>query len=114
MIICGILIFAGIFILVSTMCFWTVQGLELANIFTDGGREMSQYPLSIYKKWVTRFFTFVIPFGCVNYMPLMYILEKGAFNNNLYMFVPLAGILFIIPCILIWLIGVRYYKSTGS
>ena len=27
---------------------WTIQGIEVANIFTDG-REMSQYPLDIYK-----------------------------------------------------------------
>ena len=48
--------FTGIFILAATLCFWTIQGLEVANIFTDGGREMAQYPLIIYQKWVTVFF----------------------------------------------------------
>lgn len=110
----GIFIFAGIFILAATMCFWTVQGLEVANIFTDGGREMAQYPLDIYQKWVTRFFTFVIPFGCVNYLPLMSILDKTQGSEIGYMLTPLAGILFIAPCLWVWHVGVRHYRSTGS
>lgn len=114
MVISGIFIFAGIFILAATLCFWTVQGIEVANIFTDGGREMSQYPLNIYKKWVTRFFTFVIPFGFVNYYPLMYILGKVNSNEILYMLSPLLGIAFVVPCLVVWRFGVRHYRSTGS
>ncbi|XID95494.1 ABC transporter permease [Paenibacillaceae bacterium WGS1546] len=114
MIASGVAIFAGIFVLMATMCFWTVQGLEVGNIFTDGGREMAQYPLDIYQKWVTRFFTYVIPFGCVNYLPLQYILGKTDGNGFLYMLAPLAGCLFIVPCLLVWSFGVRRYRSTGS
>lgn len=114
MIISGILIFTGIFMLAATLCFWTVQGIEVTNIFTDGGREMAQYPLDIYKEWVTRFFTFVIPFGCVNYLPLLFILDKTTGNPYLYMITPLAGFIFLLPCILIWQFGVRHYRSTGS
>ncbi len=110
----GIFIFTGIFVLAATLCFWTIQGIEVANIFTDGGREMSQYPLNIYKKWVTRFFTFIIPFGCVNYLPLMYILDKKEGSSVLYMLSPLYGMLFIIPCIFVWRFGVKHYRSTGS
>lgn len=110
----GVFIFTGIFILAASLSYWTIQGLEVVNIFTDGGREMSQYPLNIYHKWVTRFFTFVIPFGCVNYLPLMFILDKPEADNILYAFAPLAGFLFIVPCLLVWHIGVRHYRSTGS
>lgn len=114
MILSGIFIFTGIFMLGATLCFWTIEGLEVVNIFTDGGREISQYPLSIYKEWVRKFFTFVIPFGTVNYLPLMFILDKVEGNNILYMLAPLFGILFIVPCIFIWNFGVKHYKSTGS
>ncbi|OMF37063.1 hypothetical protein BK133_07595 [Paenibacillus sp. FSL H8-0548] len=114
MIISGVFIFTGIFMLAAAMCFWTIQGLEIANIFTDGGKEMAQYPLDIYKKWVTRFFTFIIPFGCVNYLPLLYLLDKTSGNDLPYMLAPLAGIVFIIPCLLVWRFGVRHYRSTGS
>ncbi|WP_174524272.1 ABC transporter permease [Neobacillus soli] len=114
MIVSGVLIFTGIYMLAATMCFWTVQGLEVANIFTDGGREMAQYPLNIYQKWVARFFTYVIPFGTVNYLPLMYILGKTQGNGIIYLLTPIAGGLFILPCFLFWQFGVRHYRSTGS
>ncbi|TCP22689.1 ABC-2 type transport system permease protein [Scopulibacillus darangshiensis] len=114
MIVSGVFIFTGIFILAATFCFWTIQAIEVANIFTDGGREMAQYPLNIYQKWVARFFTFVIPFGCANYLPLMYLLGKTDGNGIFYMLTPLAGIVFILPCMLIWKAGVRHYRSTGS
>ncbi|MDP4090236.1 MAG: ABC-2 family transporter protein, partial [Bacillota bacterium] len=98
----------------ASLCFWTIEGLEVINIFTDGGREMSQYPLSIYKEWVRKFFTFIIPFGTVNYLPLMFILGKTRGIAVLYMLTPLLGLLFIIPCTAVWIIGVKHYKSTGS
>jgi ABC-2 type transport system permease protein len=114
MVLSGIFIFTGIFMLSASLCFWTIEGLEVMNIFTDGGREMSQYPLSIYKDWVRKFFTFVIPFGTVNYLPLMFILDKVHGSNIIYMITPLFGLLFIIPCFLVWSFGVKHYKSTGS
>jgi ABC-type uncharacterized transport system, permease component len=114
MILCGVLIFTGIFIATASLSFWTIQGLEVANVFTDGGREMAKYPLSIYEKWVTNFFTYVIPLGCVNYLPLLYVLGRTNGDNILYMLSPLAGIIFFIPCLLLWNIGVRHYRSTGS
>lgn len=114
MITSGVFIFTGIYMLAATLCFWTVQGLEVVSIFTDGGREMAQYPLNIYQKWVTRFFTYVIPFGTVNYLPLLYILGKTDGNGILYMLTPAIGSLFILPCFLVWQIGVRHYRSTGS
>jgi ABC-2 type transport system permease protein len=114
MVVSGVFVFTGIFILAATLCFWTIQGIEVVNIFTDGGREMSQYPLSIYKKWVTRFFTFIIPFGCVSYLPLMFVLNKVEGNGLLFMLIPLYGVLFIIPCLLVWRFGVRHYHSAGS
>jgi len=114
MVISGTVIFAGILILAATMCFWTVQGLEVVNILTNGGRELAQYPLQIYERWVVRLFTFVIPFGCINYLPLLYILGRTDGHDLLYALTPLAGLLFFIPCLFVWQFGVRHYRSTGS
>lgn len=114
MIVCGSCIFTGIFMLAATMCFWTVQGLEVANVFTDGGREMAQYPLQIYEKWVVKFFTFIIPFALVSYMPLLILLDKSTAPLWQAFLLPLGGVLFIIPCYFVWQFGVRHYRSTGS
>ncbi len=99
--------------LAATFSFWTLKGLEVMNIFTDGGREMAQYPLDIYKKEVTRFFTFVIPFGMFNYLPLRYLLNKPD-SQPLDALVPLFAILFLFPCIGLWRFGIRHYQSAGS
>jgi ABC-2 type transport system permease protein len=66
MIIGVISIFVGLFIMGAAFCFVTIQGLELRNIFTDGGREMAPYPMGIYKKSFLYFFTVIIPFSYVN------------------------------------------------
>lgn len=104
--------FSGIFILVATLCFWTVNGLEVANLFTDGGRELNQFPLSVYEKKFRQFFTFVIPFGLTNYYPMLYLLDKGA--PWYYALLPGSGILFLCVCLSVWYRGVKRYQSTGS
>lgn len=113
MILGGSTIFTGLFMLAAALCFWTMQGLEVANVFTDGGREMSQYPLDIYRQEVLRFFTFVIPFAAVNYLPLQFILDRPG-SAIWQAVIPLVSVLFLIPCILLWRLGVRHYQSSGS
>jgi ABC-2 type transport system permease protein len=119
MVLGGAAVFTGIFILGATVCFFTLEGLEVINIFTDGGRELASYPLPVYGKWIARLFTFIIPFGCMNYLPLLYLTGRTATQGVIlpawvYMLVPLLGFLFILPCVLVWRFGVRHYSSTGS
>jgi len=114
MILGGTCIFSGVYMLQATFSFWTIEGLEVANILTHGVKEYASYPLNILPKWITRFFTFVIPFGCVNYLPLLLLLGRINKNRVFYMLLPLFGILFIIPCLFAWKFGVKHYRSTGS
>ena len=114
MLICGSVIFSGVFILSASVCFYTLEGLEIANIFTDGGRELASYPLPVYGRWVRNFFTFIIPYGTMNYLPLLYLTGRADAYPVLYMLMPIIGCLFIFPCLAIWRIGVRHYSSSGS
>lgn len=111
MLMSSILIFLGIFILAASYCFVTVKGLEVRNVFTDGGKHMAQYPIGIFKKGFKFIFTFIIPYGFVNYYPLLYILGKN--NNKLFMFSPLITVLYLIPCIIVFYKGIKKYSSTG-
>ena len=108
----SVVIFLGIFILAASYCFVTVKGLEVRNVFTDGGKHMAQYPIGIFKKGFIYFFTFIIPFGFVNYYPLLYIL--GEKTNKILMISPLITIIYLIPCIIIFYKGVKRYTGTGS
>lgn len=112
MIIGTIIIYASLFVLKAGITFFTTQSLEIMNIFTDGARDLAQYPLDIYQKWVKNFFTYILPLALVNYYPLLYVIDKT--DNKLYMILPIASILFIIPCYIVWKIGLKKYRSTGS
>ena len=106
------IIFLGIFILKASFCFWTVDGLEFMNILAEGGKKVAQYPIDIYAKWFRIFFTFIVPFGLVNYYPVLYLF--GKVDNFYYGFIPICTVIFLIPCICVWKIGVKHYESTGS
>ncbi len=112
MIIGGTFLFAGLFIIYAGICFFTVEGLEFMNIFTDGGKEFGKYPFSIYGEGVLKFFTYIIPLALIQYYPLLYLL--GRTDNTLYIFLPIFGILFLLPSYILWRFGVKHYKSTGS
>lgn len=112
MLISSILVFLSIFILAASYCFLTVKGLEVRNVFTDGGKHMAQYPIGIFKKGFVFFFTFIIPFGFVNYYPLLYILEQT--TNKLFIISPLITIVYLIPSVIIFYRGIKRYSSVGS
>ena len=112
MMISSVLIFFGLFVLTASYCFITIQGLEVKNLLTDGGKNLAQYPISIYRKGVVFVFTFLIPYGFINYYPLLYFIDKSP--NILYMFSPLLVLLFLIPCLLSFKIGLKHYSSAGS
>lgn len=112
MMLASILIFFGLFVLTASYCFVTIQGLEVKNLFTDGGKNLAQYPISIYRKGVVFFFTFIIPYGFINYYPLLYFIDRT--DNILYMLSPLLVVVFLIPCLLSFKIGLKHYNSAGS
>ncbi len=112
MVISGTALFSALFLIYASLCFFTTQGLEFMNIFTDGGREFGQYPLSIYGENVLKFLTFVIPMALFQYYPFLYLIERT--DNIINCFLPLGTFLFMIPAYIIWRVGLRHYKSTGS
>lgn len=112
MIIGGTIVFSGVFLVYASFCFFTIEGLEFMNIFTDGAREFGKYPISAYGKRVLQICTFVVPYAFIQYYPLLYILDKNA--RWWYMYLPLISCFFIIPCYLFWKFGMHCYKSTGS
>lgn len=112
MLIGGTAVFSGLFLIYAALCFFTLDGLEIMNIFTDGAREFGKYPIGIYGEKMLLFTTFLIPYALVQYYPLLYIIGQEA--NIIYIFLPLLASFFLFPCFLLWKFGVRYYKSSGS
>lgn len=110
MLIGGTVVFSGLFLIYASICFFTIEGLEFMNIFTDGAREYGKYPVCIYGRHVLLLCTFVVPYALIQYYPLLYILGRG---KSFYALLPVAACLFILPCLLLWKIGVKHYTSCG-
>lgn len=109
---CGTAVFAGIFLIYAALCFFTLEGLEFMNVFTDGAMEYGKYPVSIYGKNVLAICTFLVPFALFQYYPFLYIIGKK--EDIRFALMPLLSLLFLIPARLLWNFGLRCYQSTGS
>ncbi len=113
----SICVFLGLLVLQATTAFWTTETLEVWHAFTYGGVTMSQYPLSIYRSWFRDLFTYIIPLGCVNYLPGLAILghpDPLGTPVIVQWLAPLAGPVFLVLALQVWKLGVRHYRSTGS
>ena len=111
MVLCGSVLFFGLFLLYAALCFFTMEGLEVMNIFTDGAREYGKYPFGIYGKGVLLITTLIVPLALVQYWPLQYLLDRGPWQYGL---LPMLSLLFLIPVCAFWKFGVAHYRSTGS
>jgi ABC-2 type transport system permease protein len=116
-IVAGVVFFYALFIFQATLSFWAVESLEVMNTLTYGGVETAQYPLAIYRPGFRRFFTFVVPLGCISYFPAVAILgvdDPIGSGRALQVLAPLAGFVFFGAALLVWRLGIRHYTSTGS
>lgn len=112
MIVGCIIVIMTVFIIGASFTFITIQGLEVINIFTNGSRQVAQYPMGIYKKGIRIFFSSVIPISLVNYYPIRYLSDKS--TNLMYVFLPFLTFISFIISIKIFKIGIKKYCSTGS
>ena len=108
----GLMLFLGLFIMGATMCFYTIQGLEVVNIITNGSKQFAEYPMRIYRRALRLVFTFVIPITIINYYPINYLIGKT--NNLLYVFLPLVSFIILYISTKIFNFGMSKYHSTGS
>lgn len=109
--------FGGLFIIGSTITFWTIESIEVINILTYGGSEMMSYPMNIYQEWMQRFFTFIIPAIFLNYYPVLWILDKPdpiGLPTFAPFLSPVAGFGMLGIALLFWRFGIRNYQSTGT
>jgi ABC-2 type transport system permease protein len=112
-----ILFFGGLFILGATTTFWTIERLEILNIFTYGGSEVMSYPMHIFPRAIRLIFSFIVPAIFMSYYPAVYILDKAdplhapAFTSFL---APFIGAFFLFLALRFWRFGIKNYQSTGS
>ena len=109
----GFLLYTGVFIMTSGLAFFTVKGLDWIYILTSGARHVTRCPIDYLPKALWGTFTFVMPVMVISYYPASLVCGWGEPAFTGFLALP-AGAAFLGLSLLIWKIGVRYYKSTGS
>ena len=110
-------IFGSLWVLTSSVAFWTVETQEMANAFTYGGSTLTAYPVDVLGRWLRRFVVFVIPLAFVAHVPAAAILDKplpsGLPPAAAWLTVPIAAVMVGIAAG-VWRFAIRHYRSTGS
>ena len=106
----------GLFLIEAIVCFFSVQSIEIVNILTYGGRAACEYPVDVFPSPVRLLFTYVAPIALCLHEPISFILGRPvlALPAAAVWVCPVAGFLFFFLMILLWCVGVRHYRSTGS
>jgi len=109
----GMLAYGGIFVLISGIAFYTIQGLDWISIVTNGSYQVTRCPIEYLPKALRYFFTFFIPMFVVSYYPAAAVCGWGEPYWKGFLALP-AGLGFMLISICVWRVGVGHYKSTGS
>jgi ABC-2 type transport system permease protein len=116
-IVSGAVIFGSVWVLASSLSFWTVETQEIANSFTYGGVTLSQYPIDVFGVWLRRLVLFVVPLAFTSFLPVAYLLDKPVpfgLPPTLAFASPLVAVALALLARAVWRVAVRHYRSTGS
>ena len=117
MLLSGTVIAGSVWVVTSSLAFWTVDTQEVANSFTYGGNFLTGYPLGVFATWLRTFLAFIVPLAFVNYFPALYVVEIDdtlGFPPTVRFASPLVAVAALLVARIVWKTAVRHYQSTGS
>lgn len=113
----AVAIYGAIWVLTSSVAFWTVETQEIANAFTYGGNTLTSYPIDVFSGVLRRIVIFVVPLAFVAYLPAVELLGKPMpFDLPRYVawLSPLVALVLVGAARAVWRLAIRHYRSTGS
>lgn len=115
-ILCCCAVFCGILLVLALTSFWFLSFRSLRDFIIVVFGAINPYPISIYGKAVQYILTFIVPIGFVYYYPSLHFFNRGdlVFSNWIIYASPLILILLSGICLLLWKLGLRAYKSSGT
>lgn len=113
----GALFFCAVFVGTASIAFWWIDSGEFAASFTYGGRDFTSYPMTVYSGFFRWAFAYSLGFAFVAYYPALAVLGKpdplGA-PSWVAWATPVVAVVAAGAAAVVWRIGVRHYRSTGS
>jgi ABC-2 type transport system permease protein len=116
-VVCGVLIFSGIFVCAAALQFFLINGAELTNSFTYGGSYASQQPASLFPLPMKLIFGYLIPVSFTSYLPAIELLGlqgPALLPAWLAWLAPLAALWIWALALWIWKLGTRHYQGGGG
>ncbi len=116
-IVCGAVMFGAVWIVTSSISFWTVESQEVANAFTYGGGLATSYPIDLLGTWMRRIATYLLPLAFVAYLPAARMLGRDdplGLPSAVAWAVPLVAAASALVARGVWSLAVRHHRSTGS
>lgn len=109
----GALMYCGVFVFSSGIAIFTIKALDWIYILTNASYQVTRCPVEYMPRSLYRVFTFFLPMLLISYYPASAASGWGESVWKGCLALP-AGSLFLLFSLLVWRIGVRHYKSTGS
>lgn len=113
----GAVFFGALFVAGATVAFWWIESGEFANGFTYGGRDFTSYPITVYSGLFRRLFAYTLGFAFVAYYPALTLLGRAdplGLPQWIGWASPLVAVVAAAAAALVWQVGIRHYRSTGS
>jgi ABC-2 type transport system permease protein len=113
----GVVFFSAIFVVSAAVAFWWVETGEVGNAFTYGGRDFTSYPITVYSGWFRRLFAYGMGFAFVSYYPALALLGRTdplGLPAWVGYAAPSVAVVAAAAATVVWRIGIRHYRSTGS
>lgn len=114
---CAALLFGAIWVVTSSIAFWTVETQEVANSFTYGGAAVTRFPVDVFGEWLQRVVVFVVPLAFTAYLPGCALFDHPM-PFDLPRWVAWTGpgvaALWVALAAAVWSRAIRHYRSTGS
>lgn len=108
----GALVYAGIFIILASIGFWSDAKTSIMPMMYNIGN-YGRYPVDIYNQVIRFVLTWILPFAFVGVYPAAFFLQRTEWYIYSYL-TPLIGCVFFIVSITIWNTGVKRYRGAGN
>lgn len=116
----SIALFGALFVAAAGLQFFLVDGQEMTNAFTYGGRYASQQPASIFGRGLVAAFVFAVPVAFTGYVPTLGLLDLPApaalpwLGPEFAWFAPLVAAWTWLVALVCWRVGSRHYQGGGG
>ncbi|HET8643409.1 MAG TPA: ABC-2 family transporter protein [Pseudonocardiaceae bacterium] len=113
----GAVVLSAVWVVACSVCFWVVEGRELANSVTYGSSMFTAYPLGVFGPWLRRLMGFAVPGAFVAYFPTLALLGKPdplGLPALLQWSSPVVAALAVLVAGGVWRLALRHYQGTGS